>query len=122
MFYCNKCKEKNNWPESISKSMGGCEICGDNNALCNDVPSSRLPEKEKPQLAMRDAKDIFEDARKEVLDSGNYGLENMAKIGIEKAQKEMFYYIYELAEAENENSRLIDFFDKLDGELIFNAD
>ena len=122
MFYCNKCKEENNWPESISKSMGRCEICGDNNALCNDVPSSRLPEKEKPQLEMRDAKDIYKDAQKEVLDSGNYGLETMAIIGIEKAQKEMFYYIYELAEAENENGRLIDFFDKLDGELIFNAE
>ena len=42
MFYCNKCAEKEGWPESIGKSHGKCEMCGEVDT-CNDVPSSRLP-------------------------------------------------------------------------------
>lgn len=41
MFYCEKCQKKNNWPDSLAKSSGRCEICGED-ALCNDVPSSEL--------------------------------------------------------------------------------
>lgn len=42
MFYCEKCRIKKNWPESISKSYGRCEICKKTEE-CNDVPSKRLP-------------------------------------------------------------------------------
>ena len=42
MFYCDPCKDEKGYPESFSKSSGKCEIC-DQIAVCNDVPSSRLP-------------------------------------------------------------------------------
>jgi hypothetical protein len=42
MFYCEACREKNQWPESWSKSRGLCEVCG-TTAVCNDIPSNQLP-------------------------------------------------------------------------------
>lgn len=42
MFYCNQCKDKNDWPESIARSHGRCEVCGKSRD-CNDVPSGALP-------------------------------------------------------------------------------
>ncbi len=42
MFYCNKCREENKWPESLCKSYGKCEMCGEVSE-CNDVQSSKLP-------------------------------------------------------------------------------
>jgi len=42
MFYCGECAAKSKWPESISKSFGKCECCG-NHTDCNDRPSSSLP-------------------------------------------------------------------------------
>ena len=42
MFFCDKCAEKRDWPESFSKSYGKCEIC-DNVTVCSDVPSRYLP-------------------------------------------------------------------------------
>jgi hypothetical protein len=50
MFYCDDCAKENGYPETIMKSQGPCECCG-KVALCNDMPSSKLP---KP-------KDIFSD-------------------------------------------------------------
>jgi hypothetical protein len=47
MFYCKLCQVKNNYPESISTSVGTCEICG-TIAVCYDVPSSHLP-KDSPK-------------------------------------------------------------------------
>ena len=47
MFYCDKCRKKEDYPESIAKSYGTCELCG-SGALCNDVSSSRLPKKDSP--------------------------------------------------------------------------
>ena len=56
MFYCKECAEKNGYPESIAKSHGKCELCG-NIRVCNDVPSSKLPksakEKEMEDLAWK---------------------------------------------------------------------
>lgn len=46
MFYCDECRRKANWPESIFKSRGPCEVCG-NMAICNDVPTKYLPEREE---------------------------------------------------------------------------
>jgi len=49
MFYCNTCAETNNWPESMFKSVGSCEVCG-KHVECNDRPSSSLPRpKRNPQ-------------------------------------------------------------------------
>ena len=42
MFYCEGCAKKNDWPESIFKSRGPCEVCG-KVCACNDIPSSALP-------------------------------------------------------------------------------
>lgn len=42
MFYCNRCAELNDWPETGFKSRGKCEICG-HVRDCNDLPSSALP-------------------------------------------------------------------------------
>lgn len=41
MFYCNKCKIKKSWPESLVKSFGTCEVCGEIGD-CNDKPSDLL--------------------------------------------------------------------------------
>jgi len=42
MFYCDPCKRKNNWPESINGSKGQCEVCK-KLTVCHHVPSSQLP-------------------------------------------------------------------------------
>ena len=65
-------------------------------------------------IIMRKAEEIYQDAKDEVLEGGNQSLNSMAIIGIEKAQKEMFYFIYSEAEKEeNKQLSLIDFFDKM---------
>jgi len=42
MFYCNDCAKEKEWPETLYKSVGKCEICDKHN-VCNDRPSSQLP-------------------------------------------------------------------------------
>ena len=42
MFYCERCRKRNDWPESFSGSRGPCECCG-KTADCYDVHSSLLP-------------------------------------------------------------------------------
>jgi hypothetical protein len=69
---------------------------------------------------MRKAIEIYEDAQNEVLNDGNQSLNSMAIIAIEKAQKEMFYFLYNEAEKkENKDLSLIDFFDKLNRLIDF---
>lgn len=41
MFYCDPCRETNGWPESMFKSFGPCEECGQS-SRCNEVASSVL--------------------------------------------------------------------------------
>lgn len=48
MFYCEKCRKKNKWPESGMGSHGRCEVCG-KTADCHDTPSSVLPDPPKPK-------------------------------------------------------------------------
>lgn len=68
---------------------------------------------------MRKAEEIYQDAKDEVLKDGNQSLNSIAILGIEKAQKEMFYFIYSEAEkGENKQLSLIDFFDKMDKMLV----
>lgn len=42
MFYCNECAKPRNWPETMFKSKGKCEVCG-TLAVCNERQSSKLP-------------------------------------------------------------------------------
>lgn len=50
MFFCEECEKRNEWPNSLFKSFGRCEVCG-KAARCNDVPSKYLPvPKPKPVL------------------------------------------------------------------------
>jgi len=42
MFFCEPCRVKNGWPESLMKSHGTCEICGEVK-VCFDIPSRLLP-------------------------------------------------------------------------------
>lgn len=42
MFFCEECKQRNNWPGIWAFSYGDCEICG-TRAHCYDVPSKHLP-------------------------------------------------------------------------------
>ena len=44
MFYCNNCASKNNWPKTLFKSRGKCEICEQTGQVCNEMPSKDLPE------------------------------------------------------------------------------
>lgn len=43
MFYCDTCAERLNWPKTMFKSRGRCEMC-EKPAVCNDTPSRLLPE------------------------------------------------------------------------------
>lgn len=52
MFFCEPCRKQLEWPSSIAKSYGQCEMC-DTEAACNDVPSKYLATvKVKPPLDM----------------------------------------------------------------------
>lgn len=42
MFYCKPCGSERNWPDTMFKSQGACEVCG-KGAVCSEVPSSTLP-------------------------------------------------------------------------------
>lgn len=42
MFFCEDCREANDWPTSLFRSHGRCEICA-KSAHCYDVPSGALP-------------------------------------------------------------------------------
>lgn len=48
MFYCESCRKKKGYPESMNKSYGKCEICG-NQAVCHEVASKHLPKKGEPE-------------------------------------------------------------------------
>jgi hypothetical protein len=43
MFYCKECRDKKGWPVSIFRSLGNCEVCGEQ-AACYDIPSKYLHE------------------------------------------------------------------------------
>jgi len=47
MFYCNGCRVRNSWPQSLASSVGTCECCGRITA-CNDRPASTLPPVKEP--------------------------------------------------------------------------
>lgn len=56
MFYCETDRIKNGWPESLARSVGHCEVCGEER-VCYDVPSSQLPESLKALFPLNTARD-----------------------------------------------------------------
>lgn len=42
MFYCDPCADARDWPGTMFRSKGKCEVCGQV-ADCNDKPSKDLP-------------------------------------------------------------------------------
>lgn len=52
MFFCEKCRDKNDWPIGIlgePTSFGNCEMCsGQGRQPCYDIPSSYLPDRVSP--------------------------------------------------------------------------
>ncbi|KKM89584.1 hypothetical protein LCGC14_1247200 [marine sediment metagenome] len=46
MYYCMECQIKKQWPCSLAKSFGTCEVCGKKD-LCNDMKSAKLS---KPEI------------------------------------------------------------------------
>lgn len=57
MFFCEECREKNGWPDSMLRSRGRCEVCGEE-AHCNDVPSSQLPRPQPGPLVQGDLRRV----------------------------------------------------------------
>jgi len=41
MFFCEKCRVKNRYPEAINFSFGNCELCK-TTTKCHDYPSSSI--------------------------------------------------------------------------------
>ena len=46
VFYCDECRDKNEWPSAFMQSYGKCEIC-DITGQCHDTPSHNLPERKQ---------------------------------------------------------------------------
>ena len=49
MFYCERCREKNDWPDSLTRSYAPCEVCK-KTAMCFDRPSYSLPKKKESNM------------------------------------------------------------------------
>ena len=67
---------------------------------------------------MRKSKEIYHETKVECTENNCQGLEIMALLSIEKAQKEMFNFLQDKS-IESGDKRLINFFDNLERELIF---
>lgn len=46
MFYCEKCRQERDWPKSLMRSRGPCELCGQTES-CYNVFSFQLPKETK---------------------------------------------------------------------------
>ena len=42
MFYCDPCAREREWPVSMARSLGRCELCKQKR-VCNDVHTSKIP-------------------------------------------------------------------------------
>lgn len=49
MFFCEECRKARDYPESMVKSYGECELCGKIGS-CYDVPSKFLTPKKEVDL------------------------------------------------------------------------
>ena len=43
MYFCERCRAKNDWPKSLATSKGPCAVCG-SYRVCYDVRSKELQE------------------------------------------------------------------------------
>lgn len=43
MFYCKPCQQANEWPETIFRSLGCCEVCDKPRVPCFERQASLLP-------------------------------------------------------------------------------
>lgn len=66
MFYCEDCRKRNDWPDSLSLSRGQCEACG-KTAHCYDRPSSTLPMPKRGEMT------TVREAAKNILDLLDHG-------------------------------------------------
>ncbi len=53
MYYCEECREKNEWPESLAQSKGTCELCR-KYRVCHDRKSSTLPKRKSHEVKLGD--------------------------------------------------------------------
>ena len=68
---------------------------------------------------MRKSEEIYNDVLEEVTSNGCQSMVSIAKVGISVAQKEMFEYLYSMAEDSDNNERLVEFFDEMEKSLLF---
>jgi hypothetical protein len=54
MFYCEECRKKKGWPESMMRSFGPCEVCRQTRE-CYDVSSKHLP---WPEMSVAECDEI----------------------------------------------------------------
>ena len=79
MFYCEECRAEKNWPKSLARSFGRCELCH-KEAECYHTPSRDLPpiilsEEKMPnnytsRLATKVR--IYEQALKTIIEESSY--------------------------------------------------
>ena len=53
MYFCESCRQKRSWPESLYRSLGRCEVCGISQP-CHSVAARNLPENKKEETDMSD--------------------------------------------------------------------
>jgi hypothetical protein len=44
MFYCEPCRVRMGWPQSVMRWRSVCELCNTYSDDCNDIPSRALPD------------------------------------------------------------------------------
>lgn len=78
MFYCEECRAEKNWPKSLARSFGRCELCH-KEAECHHHPSKHLPpiitsEEKMPNYVSRLATKVrvYENALKRILEESGY--------------------------------------------------
>lgn len=70
MFYCGECMKKSEYPESMHKSYGVCELCG-KTATCNDISSKFLSMHIQNASLLRRRKQLLDDITKLIIQYEN---------------------------------------------------
>ncbi len=58
MFFCDPCAGLYDWPVSMFRSYGRCEVCRET-ASCSDVPSKYLPPAKHPEFTSDEWSDLL---------------------------------------------------------------
>lgn len=72
MFYCDNCAKQKNWPESLFKSVGRCEICK-SQSVCNDIHTTKLPIRTSNTITMNGSQEV-KDNQNALLAAGKLAL------------------------------------------------